>query len=98
MADQAIQGGVMVYLDASIWTLGRMVMCHMIADTQDELHAMAERIGMKRQWFQEPPKASVPHYDVCKARKARALALGARKLDRRAFAEKIRELRAKGWP
>ena len=88
----------MVYLDASIWPLGSMVMCHMIADTQDELHTMAERIGMKRRWFQAPPKASAPHYDVSKARKARAIAFGARELDRRAFVEKMRELRAKGWP
>ena len=30
-----------------------MTMCHMMADTLAELHAMAERIGVGRNWFQE---------------------------------------------
>ncbi len=31
------------------WRLGPS--CHMIADTNEELHAMAERIGLLRRWF-----------------------------------------------
>jgi hypothetical protein len=27
---------------------------HLIADSQQELHAFAARLGLKRQWFQDP--------------------------------------------
>jgi len=52
-------------------------MCHMTADSLSELHDMADQIGMERKWFQAPPKASHPHYDIPEDRRARALALGA---------------------
>ncbi len=83
-----------VYVDQSCNRLGRMVMCHMIADTLDELHAMAGRIGMRREWFQSPPAASFPHYDVALGRRADAVRYGARSLDRHQMIAKIRELRS----
>lgn len=52
-----------------------MIMCHMVADDLGELHAMAEAIGVRRKWFQA--KSSVPHYDICKSKKALAVKLGA---------------------
>lgn len=70
-----------VYVDDVRHTFGRMVMCHMWADTLDELHAMAAKCGLKREWFQEPPKASWCHYDVSLGVKARALYLGAELTD-----------------
>jgi hypothetical protein len=30
----------------------RFIMCHMIADTEEELHAMAARIGVACKWHQ----------------------------------------------
>lgn len=51
--------------------------CHMIADTDDELHAMADRIGVARKWHQSPPKASHSHYDICLSKRAQAVAAGA---------------------
>jgi hypothetical protein len=60
-----------VYVDEARYPFGRMLMCHMLADTPDELHAMADRIGVKRKWFQR--KASAPHYDICKSRGALAV-------------------------
>lgn len=54
--------------------------CHMVSDTsEEELHAFAERIGMKREWFQsrENGKASAAHYDLTPPRRVRAVALGA---------------------
>lgn len=48
---------------------------HMTADTLDELHAMARRIGLRRAWFQDHPLH--PHYDLTPSRRAAALGAGA---------------------
>jgi hypothetical protein len=66
-----------VYVDDVRHPFGRMVMCHMWADTLDELMAMADRIGIARKWLQKPPKASWVHFDVSLGKKAQAIALGA---------------------
>ena len=55
---------------------GRMKMCHMIADSDDELHAMAARIGVARRWHQAPPQHD-SHYDICLSKRAQAVAAGA---------------------
>lgn len=55
--------------------------CHMWADTLEELHAMAARIGMRRAWFQD--KGRFPHYDLVPTRRAHALRLGAVEKDLR---------------
>jgi hypothetical protein len=70
----------------------RMVMCHMIADTPEELHAMAAKIGMRREWFQG--KSSFPHYDVCLSRKRQAIKYGATVLQRLDFINKKRQIEA----
>lgn len=80
-----------VYVDKEENRFGRMIMCHMIADTLDELHAMAGRIGLQRNWFQPVSSA---HYDLSKSRRAEAIRLGAVELDRHAFVGVIRRLRA----
>ena len=71
-----------VYVDDVRFKFRRMVMCHMWADTEAELHAMARRLGMKRAWFQTPPKASWRHYDISLTSKRRALDFGAVLTDR----------------
>lgn len=81
-----------VYVDKAANRFGRMVMSHMIADTEEELHALAHAIGMKRSWFQQ--NASTPHYDVSRTRRAMAIEAGAVELDRPAFVEVIRRIRA----
>lgn len=55
---------------------GRMKMSHMLADTDDELHTMADKIGVARRWWQAPPRHD-SHYDVAMAKRALALAAGA---------------------
>jgi len=50
---------------------GRMKMSHLIADTDDELHAMADKIGVARKWFQGD------HYDIAISKRELAIACGA---------------------
>ena len=65
-----------VYVDDMEADFGRMVMCHMLADTDEELLAMADRIGVARKWHQYPgtPRS---HFDIAKTKRAAALAAGA---------------------
>lgn len=49
--------------------------CHLTADTLDELHAFAAKIGMRRSWFQNHKLC--PHYDLTPRRRAEAVRLGA---------------------
>ena len=66
-------------------------MCHMLADSLDELHAMADRIGMKRKWFQNK---GVPHYDLSKSKRELAVRYGAVELgDRAALGDLIKRWR-----
>ena len=67
--------------------------CHMVADTDEELHAMALRIGMKRAWFQGEGTAQA-HYDLTPGRRAAAVAAGAVAIDKRQLVEIIRARRA----
>lgn len=84
----------MVYVDDMQAAYGRMKMCHMLADTDDELHAMAAKIGVARRWHQ---KAGTPysHYDICLSKRAIAVKLGAQEIDRRGVANIIKLKREK---
>lgn len=83
-----------VYVDNYRARFGRMVMCHMLADTEGELHVMADRIGLRREWYQRD--ASTPHYDVSLSRRAEAVRLGAREVGRTELVAIIRAKRAAG--
>jgi len=70
----------MIYVDAILLYDGAKPpfhrgSCHMTADTLGELHAMADKIGLKRAWFQDHPRCQ--HYDLTPPRRARAVAAGA---------------------
>lgn len=81
-----------VYVDALRdwgWRLGPS--CHMVADTEEELHRLAASVGLKRQWFQS--KASTPHYDLTESRRRIAVRLGAAELDDSDFADLLKRLR-----
>lgn len=53
-----------VYVDNMEAGFGNMVMCHMIADTTDELLAMADKIGVNRKWIQDKGTYQ-EHFDIC---------------------------------
>lgn len=55
--------------------------CHMFADTVDELHATAAKIGLRRDWFQS--NSRTPHYDLTPSKRKLALAAGARPVNAR---------------
>lgn len=76
-----------VFVDDARLPYGRMLMCHMTADTIDELHAMADRIGIERKWFQDK---SIPHYDICQSKRKLAVELGAIEETSRQSVERIR--------
>ena len=79
-----------VYVDDMRAPLGRMIMCHMLADTEAELHAMAQKIGISRRWYQGD------HYDVCLSVRAQAVANGAREITMREAVAIRRGNRAEG--
>jgi hypothetical protein len=81
-----------VYVDSGVIPYRRMKMCHMIADSLEELHAMADKIGIKRQWFQNE---TTPHYDICQEKKKLALSFGAIEADRNKVVQLIRFWRGK---
>lgn len=70
-----------VYVDPARHPFGRMLMCHMWADSLEELLAMADAIGVARKWLQQPPKASWVHFDIAKSKRALAISRGAIETD-----------------
>ncbi len=70
--------------------LGQKLMSHMIADTEEELHAMAARVGIDRRHYQGD------HYDISKRRRGYAIASGAREVTVRQMAA-MRAMRRYGW-
>jgi hypothetical protein len=81
-----------VYVDEVRHAFGSMVMCHMWADSLDELLARADRIGVQRRWLQQPPKASWVHFDIALSKKSLALAAGAILTDKYGPVEHIARL------
>jgi hypothetical protein len=76
--------------DWSFWTGGG----HMQADTLEELHAMADRLGLKRSWFQSRRgKPWHDHYDLTRAKRDQAIRLGAIPVTWREAARRNRTVR-----
>ncbi len=52
--------------------------CHLLADSREELHAMADELGIPRRFFQDHPWRW--HHDLPEHLRARAVQLGAQEL------------------
>jgi hypothetical protein len=79
-----------VYVDNARNPFGRMLMCHMVANSIEELLEMADKIGLDRKHFQ--PWSS-PHFDLSQGYRARAIAAGAVEADRRTMVTAMRQYR-----
>lgn len=74
-----------VYVDDVRHRFGNMVMCHLWADSDEELLAMVDKIGVQRKWIQghkslsfgKHRNASWVHFDIALSKKALAIAAGA---------------------
>jgi hypothetical protein len=75
---------------------------HLTADTKDELNTFADRIGLRRAWFQTCKRSTACkpadrcvhwHYDVTDAKRTEALAAGAVEMDIRQWSDITRARR-----
>ncbi|HEY0660130.1 MAG TPA: DUF4031 domain-containing protein [Lysobacter sp.] len=87
-----------VYVDDATWPWRGKRWAHLMADTLDELHAFAGRLGIPRRAFQD--KTSGAHYDVPAELREQAIRLGAtaisRHTDRELLRAVIRNAKAQG--
>ena len=76
-----------VYIDDFNAPFGNMIMCHLIADTREELLAMVDKIRVQRKWIQDygTPRE---HFDICLAKKKQAIKAGAIEIGFRELAHK----------
>lgn len=51
--------------------------CHMYADSDEELHALARKIGLKPEWHQPFPQHRLSHYDLTPPKRRMAVRSGA---------------------
>ncbi len=67
---------------------------HLLGDDQDELHAFAAQLGLRRQWYQRHRRhPTMNHYDVTEPLRQEAIALGAHSITWRETARLVRAWR-----
>lgn len=79
----------MVYVDFAKNKLGRMLMCHMVADSEEELILMAKKIGVAERHHQFKGEAK-SHFDICQQKRQLAVSLGAKEVSSKKIVEIIR--------
>jgi len=92
-----------VYVDDVRHPFGRMIMCHLWADSDAELLAMVDKIGVQRKWIQGHPQlsfgkhrnASFVHFDISLEKKKLAIQHGAILTDRYGPVEHTAKARGK---
>lgn len=74
------------------WRLGPSCHLHALPGHEAALHAMAERIGIRRAWYQV--HCTMPHYDLTFSHRLLAIKAGAIEVDRKRTVAHIRAWRA----
>ena len=83
----------MLYVDKGRYPLGRMIMCHMLADTAEELESARCALGLPEGCTQYPGTWK-EHLDVSQAKRALALRkLEAREINSRELVTILRQRR-----
>ena len=82
-----------VYVDDAVHLWRGRRWAHLMADTLEELHAMAEKLEIPRRAFQN--KTSGAHYDVPSELRERAIALGATAISRHRDRAQVRAVIAR---
>ena len=82
-----------VYVDDAVHPWRGQRWAHLMADTLDELHAMAARLDIPRRAFQN--KTSGAHYDVPAGLRERAITLGAVAISRHRERELVKTVIAR---
>jgi len=70
--------------------------CHLIADSQEELLAMAKKIGLNPNWIQKKGQPE-EHFDLTKRKREEALSAGAKGVTDKLFITIIRGRRGGNW-
>lgn len=79
-----------VYIDNARIKYRHMKMSHMVADTTEELIAMADTIGINQNWIQYK-NTYREHFDICDTKRQAAINQGAIPVSTRKIAQIIRE-------
>lgn len=82
----------MVYVDDMRAPFGRLILCHMLADSDEELLAMAKRLDLMRKWHQYPGTYR-SHFDICLSKRALAIKAGAKEITWREASAMVRKRR-----
>ena len=83
-----------VYVDEPVWEWRGRRWCHLLADTEEELHAFAAELGLRRAWFQHKPERPwQDHYDLPEEIRVEAVRAGAMEVDLRHVARYLRARR-----
>lgn len=83
-----------VYVDSMQAPFGRMKVCHMVADTSEELLAMADKIGVQRRWLQKAGTHH-EHFDIAMTKRKKAVEAGAKEVTRMELGKILRAKRDK---
>lgn len=83
-----------VYVDDAQIPLGRMKMCHMLADTREELEGMIRAIKLPSSARIQQPGQANEHVDISMTYRAKAVKEGAVELSSRDLVKLIRRKRS----